>query len=600
MTKISNSNPLLEAISAIKSQNKGVLASKDTEAEEIDIKTGDIVDIMTFCNNPNYLNLKGNNFNLFLAQRTILKTFYMGTIGNENLKLDKDEWDWLYLNSKDEDIDGIIYEKNCDKVIEKLKKIESGSDNINTQFKKLHLVLGRRASKTILASVITAYEVYKLITINKGDPHSYYSLPFGAEIVIINVALSQKQAGHLFSAISDRIESAPIFKGRIAKGTTQEIGIYTNRELEKKLKGDSVLANKPSIRIICGHSNPKTLRGHNAILLLFDELAFYDDTGKITGSQFYNDLEPSISHFVPYGHDRIVCISSPSSMSGIFYDIFKQSDKTREVLAYQLPTWSVNPTVTYESLTSKRERNPETFAIEYGAQWSRSGSSGVFFPETLVDRCLQEGILKGVAQMTRPDPKFHYYLHVDPANGGDRYVAVMVAREVYKNQNNEKRVRARLANIWVWEPTPGAGLVFSEIDKNVLSICRLFRPRVVTYDQWNSLHSLQFLKSCGVPCKETSFNRSYKEQIYMNLREMMSYQPTPELWLYDDYRLTLEMKSLRYRPTKRGFTLIKDKRGESTTDDIVDCLAGAVSSSASLMLTPLPRGITTNLGRAFR
>jgi hypothetical protein len=491
----------------------------------------------------------------------------------------------------------MVYKKNGDQVIRKLGDKEKQTEEERTPFKKLHLVLGRRGSKTIMASVITAYEVYKLITINDGDPHSYYGLPFGAEIVIINVALSQKQAGHLFGAISDRIEDAPVFQGRIAYGTTQEIGIYTDRELEKKRKGGSALTIKAPIRIICGHSNPKTLRGHNAILLLFDELAFYDDTGKVTGSQFYNDLEPSVSHFVQYNHDRIVCISSPNAMSGVFYDIFNRAETDDKILAYQLPTWCVNPTVTYEDLEDKRVRNPDGFAVEYGGQWAKSGLYGSYFPEDLIMRSLEAGVMNGISPMSKPDPKFHYYLHVDPAKNGDRYVAVLVARETYRDFDRQKRVRIRLAHVFTWDPVPGMGVMFAEIDKEVITICRVFRPTLVTYDQYNSGHSLEFIRKCGFRTREYSYNRAFKMKIYNNLREMMGHQPSPELWLYDDHRLILEMKCLKYRPTQRGYTLVKDKSADATTDDIIDCLAGAVSSANNIVSAPLPAPVTVNLGR---
>ena len=578
-------NPLLDAIDQIQINQGGV-----------EIVEEGIVDIITFCNGVKYLNLPAHNFNLFLSQRTILKTFYMGTIGNEGIGLEPEEWAWLKENEEDEIVDDMVYEKSVDQVIRKIRNQEQTDEEKRVHFKKLHLVLGRRASKTILASVITAYEVYKLITINNGDPHSYYGLPFGAEIVIINVALSQKQAGHLFGAISDRIEDAPIFKNRIAYGTTQEIGIYTNREIEKIKKGGSVLAIKAPIRIICGHSNPKTLRGHNAILLLFDELAFYDDTGKVTGSQFYNDLEPSVSHFVPYNHDRIVCISSPGAMSGIFYDLFNAAETTEEMLAYQLPTWSVNPTVTYESLEVKRKRNPDGFAVEYGGQWAKSGMYGNYFPEDLIARSVEAGVLNNCMPMMKPDPQFHYYLHVDPAKNGDRYCAVMVARELYRNHENRKRIRIRLAHIWVWNPVPGLGIQFNEVDKEVMLICRKFRPVLTTYDQYNSGHSLEFIRKGGFRTREYSYNRAFKMKIYNNLREMMGQQPTPELWIYDDHRLTLEMKCLKYRPTMRGYTLVKDKAADASTDDVIDCLAGASISATNLVHAPLPSPVTVNMG----
>ena len=57
----------------------------------IDNEDQSVVDIMTFCDSPKYLDLPGSNFHLWTSQRTVLKCLYMGTAGNENLRLDEDE-----------------------------------------------------------------------------------------------------------------------------------------------------------------------------------------------------------------------------------------------------------------------------------------------------------------------------------------------------------------------------------------------------------------------------------------------------------------------------------------------------------------------------
>ena len=66
---------------------------------------------------------------------------------------------------------------------------------------------------------------------------------------------------------------------------------------------------------------------------------------------------------------------------------------------------------------------------------------------------------------------------------------------------------------------------------------------------------------------------------------------------WEEHRLLLEMKCLRYRPTKRGYTLVKEKGGEVETDDIIDCLAGATSAACNVANIPLPRPVTVNMGR---
>jgi len=445
---------------------------------------------------------------------------------------------------------------------------------------------------TVVASVITAYEVYKLLRVGNGNPHNFYGLPDDDPIAIINVALSQDQAGVLFEQIQNRFRNAPVFKGRIAKGTTQEIRIYTDCDL-KKMQDGSNLDVTGSIVVRCGHSNPDTLRGRSTILILFDELAFYDESGKVTGKHFYDTLKPSLSKFYKYGDGRLVEISSPSAASGIFYDIFERSKKYDSILSFQLPTWCSNPDITYDDdeLKQYRESNPDAFASEYGAQWSKSGTYGQYFPEGLIERCIRTDIEPHMS----PKRGFNYYLHVDPALSGDRYVAVLVAKEYYVNNRGKRRVRVHLARTWIWTPQPGVGLLFNEIDKEIINICSRYHPLTVTYDQWNSVASLQLLRSHGINCVSTSFNRSYKNKIYQSLKDMMGYQPEPEIWLYDECHLLSEMKALRFRPTSRGVSLVVDRHGPVKTDDLVDCLAGATASASEAvrMALPLPRVVKT-------
>jgi hypothetical protein len=80
----------------------------------------------------------------------------------------------------------------------------------------------------------------------------------------------------------------------------------------------------------------------------------------------------------------------------------------------------------------------------------------------------------------------------------------------------------------------------------------------------------------------------------------MSYQPEPELVYYDDPRLTLEMKSLKFRPTIRGISLVCDKHGDVKTDDVVDCLAGACATASEGIRAPLPEPVVVNTGWGYR
>ncbi len=332
---------LSDVISKIKSENN--LDKKLTTVKSTNRDPNEIVDVMTFCMRDDLLALPKGNFNLFLSQRVILKCFYLGTRGNMDVELTPEEWNWLYEKQQNAAID---------KIKRKLDGVTLGNEH-NFNFSELNLACGRRSSKTILASIICAYEAYKLIKI--GDPYKYYNIPYDEEMAIINVANSQKQAGRLFSQIKARIRNAPFFKGRVqGKGeSASELRIFTDQDLAKIKSGEVNVSVDGSIVLVCGHSNPDTLRGYSSPCIIFDELQYYTEHPIVSGSEFYNTLIPSITKFTTKGDGRLIEISTTGTPSGVFYNTHKQGQSTDEkfnqVLGFHLATWEINDDLPYNS-----------------------------------------------------------------------------------------------------------------------------------------------------------------------------------------------------------------------------------------------------------
>ena len=543
-------NALLQTIDKLKKSH-----------DMIDKEDLSIIDIMTFCNSPKYLDLPANNFHLWISQRTVLKCLYMGTNGNENVKLDEDEMQWLY-------------DKKQYNVLDWLAKRDAGERC--ERLTELILVLGRRASKTMISSVISAYEIYKLLKVGDGDPYKYFGIPYDKEIAVMNVATSRPQAGRLFADIKARIRNAPYFRGRIASTGADAIRIYTDVDLRKKEDPTINVPVEGSVLIVCGHSNPDSLRGYMTICLLFDEIAFYDESDKVSGTYFYTTLKASMGDLTSKGAGLSVLISSPGPKTGVFYKLWKDTlDISGKLgsLSFKMPTWDFNPTRQLETdpeLIAAKQFDQGRFDVEYGAEWPEGGMYGIYFPENLVHDAMRTDI----CEEQRADGRSQYFMHVDPALSGARYAIVIVKKQMYRNMLGERCPRVILVFTRYFDPDPKKGLDFSAIDAEVLSICKKFRPSIVTYDQFNSVHSLQMLQRAGYRCLQTSYNRGYKNKIYQNLKDLMV-KPEHPLWLYDDALLIMEMINIKFKPTPRGQSIGADKRGECATDDVVDCLAGA-------------------------
>ena len=537
-----------------------------------------IVDIETFCDSSDYLDLPHNNAELYKSQRIVLKCLYMGSRGNEHVKLTPDEMQWLYDKKQ----------TNALKMLERRDKGEK------FRISELVLVIGRRGSKTFIASIISAYELYKILNVGGGDPYKFYGIATGQEIAIMNVATSRKQAGRLFFAIKNRIRGCRVFNGRIANVTNDEIRIYTDDDLAKLNNPSLNVPVEGSVVVVCGHSNPDSLRGYSIICLLFDELAYYDEAEKVSGTEFYNALAPSVGDFSNQNDGLIIEISTPGPKTGIFYKLWDNSSKIPNMMSFQVPTWEFNPKKPYDDpeLVKFRTMDPDAFDVEFGAQWPEGTMFGTYFPEALIKDCIRMELVPE----DEPEHGVEYFFHIDPSGGGDRFAMAAVKRTFCRDAYGKTLPRIVLAFTRTFEPEGDRGLNYMKIDQEILDLCIKYRPVTVTFDQWNSPSSIEMLRANGIRAMSTSFNRGYKNKIYQNLRELMA-RPEIGLWLYEEPLLLAELKSLKYRPTPRGYCSIgADPRSDTPTDDMCDCLAGAAFMAAGNYYRRLPQGILVNTG----
>ena len=156
-------------------KNESVLGGLDEIFAKIkdetttDSSESSIPNIIDFCYSKRYLYLPQQNIKLYPFQEIILKAFYRKQKGNEHVTLTKEELEMLKKNGQQMVIDKYYSED---------------------LFRELVLVLGRRAGKDFLCSIMAAYEAMKLLEIPGGCPYKYYGLAPGNPIYILTVATS--------------------------------------------------------------------------------------------------------------------------------------------------------------------------------------------------------------------------------------------------------------------------------------------------------------------------------------------------------------------------------------------------------------------------
>jgi hypothetical protein len=555
------------------------------------------VDVITFIESPLYLNIK----TLQPPQRFILKVFYNLPLDNKNKT--------ITLRSFPYDSEGkLMTEYEYSQYLTNQKRTNLTDANRLDHATDLLLACGRRGGKTFIASIISAYESYKLII--KDNPQSYYNMAEDEVIKIVNVASSGDQAQELATQIQNRIFNSEWFLPYISSFNGEEINLKTKHDI-KKMKDEEKRYGKPikkraTIRIESLLCSARGSRGGSVIVALLDELAhFVDNEGNRGGKTVYTGLTPSGATF---GKDsKVICISSPYTKTGIFFELFSKSFEDSSIRMLQMPTWEMNPRIEFDFLQNRYKKDEEAFWCEYGAQFSTTVSGFFKFPER-INECISIIDYKEVfdnelqqikkAPIYRPETekssgRYRYYIAMDPATKDNGYALAMVHCE--RDANNRTSVIVDKWMKWSINDPEFSEFDFIDIeiiDNYVLELTRRFRVTQIVYDQFESAASIQKFIKAGIDAVKTHFSRQYNMKIYKNLRSII-YDKRLSL-LYNEEGISELVHLQEKKVGKKQFIVEAPTSGDVTNDDLADVLANAVNIALENEL----EGSTAQISRA--
>lgn len=400
--------------------------------------------------------------------------------------------------------------------------------------------LGRRSGKTLMAAIAATYAATML-----ADEYKQRLRP-GERFYIVSVANTIDQARLALQGVKDLINSSPILKPLITRETADTL----------ELSNGAVFRALPS--------SSRGGRGMGCPLLIFDEIAHAIDTeaGNAAGASLYQALSPSVAQFGQLG--KILMLSSPWIQSGIFWEMFKQADSGQYpyMQVVNLPTWEVNPTISQQWLEQERARDPQMFAVDYGAEFTHNVAA--FLDVQLIDAAINHdrGPLPPLDKF-----KGRYYLSLDPAKGNrDAYTAIIVHYD---------GARLVVDRFHQFSPSWGDGkksqVAIALVEDWILEQHKLYNFAQVVLDQYNSAATIQRL-SAKLKIKELTWTASSKTEAYSQLRELVN---AGNLELYSHPKALQQLKNLtvKYRPN--GSWDVSGGTG-AAVDDYAAALAGAV------------------------
>ena len=335
-------------------------------------------------------------------------------------------------------------------------------------------IIVHNSGKTSLAAMFALYEAFKLLIL--PDPAKHYGLIPGSPIFVVVVAVSEEQARDtIFARILSMLRGSPFFK-----------------EFRPKIYRNEIRFPSKNIIILCGHSSSASLVGRDVKLVVFDELARFEESSSKRGAwTVYNSLKRSTATFRDEGY--VISISSPLHENDIIMTLYELAQETPDMLGLRYATWEFNPYISFDDLKLELQKDPASFWTLFGATPIESVAPYIS-PEILNMRTDVPNYLKLIAAGLEPDIEpGEYYVAGDPALRHDSFGVALVRRD------GEKFV---VCGTYRFKPPIHKGKRIDinplEVKRFIEKVVRLTKARAVVFDTWSFPELQEELRLSGV------------------------------------------------------------------------------------------------------
>lgn len=230
------------------------------------------------------------------------------------------------------------------------------------EFRDLTLCCGRRGGKSVIAGVISSYEVYRTLKRSK-DPIRYYNLLEGNPISFLTVAPTEAQADTCYKMTRGLCQNSSTLQDSVKNPTDSDFCVMSESDKEKARFAKIV----PSIEVKRGNSSSNATRSGAIKVVVMDEANFFESLAQ--ADAMYQATHPST---VTFKDGKYVMISSPLLREGFFYNhcLEASSGEIDGHLLIQAYSALMNPErLESDALKADKKKNIVKFNAEYGARF---------------------------------------------------------------------------------------------------------------------------------------------------------------------------------------------------------------------------------------
>ena len=383
-------------------------------------------------------------------------------------------------------------------------------------FREVVLVLGRRAGKGYLSSLVTAYVLWQLLTL--GDPQEALGIEQTKQLVIMTMAAELSQAvSNQHRDIVELLLNAPCF--------AQFIGPHSNTSL--RLRTPAELASDPdaegSLLVQARPATANAGRGPTAVACLFDEMAHAPASGLQRGAdEIYRGAAPALAQFPT--RSLMMLASSPASQTGEFFAAYRRGLHTTSghpqdpsMIVVQLPSggpyedWGLTQTglamypggpdfapldraIISEDTPYERRlavSNGDTYRVEHLAHW-RSSLTAYLDPDLVAAVFASPGST-ALTRQSAGLPNQNYVMHCDTSTSGANTAIAIGHLEGGPAPDGD----VIFDYLHAYQPGdfPEGRIDYSFIQSQLCQLIIDFSPAVVSFDSYNSEQLVQQLRA---------------------------------------------------------------------------------------------------------
>lgn len=399
---------------------------------------------------------------------------------------------------------------------------------------RIDLVVGRRAGKSTLSAILSIY----FAIIRNWKPF-LKKHPYATVLILSH---SREFSEEILDLIRNFINESPVLCRLLDQSKDKKMR-KTLFSLAVPFRRDRAKWEFSKVVIQVGAASKKTVRGKATVVVLCDEIAFWNLSDKASDKddEILRALRPALMQFKQYA--LLIKLSSPGIKQGMLYKEYQQSrrlggsDKLPEnYVVFKAPTWVWNDIIEEREFREELAIDPHGFGSEYRGDFIDSISN--FISPELVDLCKVSGV---ISQMPEPkDIDVVYHAAIDAAFKKDRFTFTIVGA-----------IRGKIKQyvMKAWHGSRIKPVKAKEVADYVQKVSKDYGFSKVYADQYAFQPLKEIFLQYGVELEERTFTNSYKKQILFNYKSLIHSQ---KIDLLDNETLIDETKQLVVEQTDTG------------------------------------------------